>query len=182
MPLPTQLLLTFATGVLTALAARSDLRVTPKSVLGSRAFLAYMLYAVLVLLPVSGYFYLFHGDWFLLYLIDTDRIPSAVALLGSFAQAGLGALGFLTGGTLIRSQREQWAWAAWGAALASGLGFLPLVQERLNVVGTYVQFHGDFGLRSYRDGLLQSTLWMAFWLLAGLVVLLYRLGPGAKRG
>ena len=181
MPLPTQLFVTFSSGVFAALAARSELRVTPKPVLGSRAFWAFMLYAFLVVLPVSAYFYVFHGDWFLLYLLDTQAVPSALALVGSFAEAGLGALGFLLGGMMVRTQREQWAWAAAAAGLAAAFGLLPLLKSRLAVVGTYVQFHGDFGLRPYREGLMHSTIWMSLWSLVGLVVLIYRLGPGAKR-
>ena len=44
-----------------------------------------------MIVPVSVYFYVFHGDWFLLYLFDVSRIPSAIAMVGFFVQAGLGA-------------------------------------------------------------------------------------------
>ena len=80
MPLPTQLLLTFASGVAASLAARSDLRTSPKPALMSRAFTAYLLYAAFVLVPVSLYFYLFHGDWYVLYLVATEHVPSAIVL------------------------------------------------------------------------------------------------------
>ncbi len=181
MPLLTQLLLTFATGLAAALAARADLRVSPKPAAFSRAFLAYLLYAGLVLIPASIYFYVFHGDWYLLYLVDTVRVPSAVALVGCGFEFGLGAGGFLLGASMVRSQRESWL----GAAIAVSVGLsgvvIALGQQRLSVVGTFVQYQGDFGLAAYGGALLQGTLWMTLWMGLGLGYLLYRLGPGGRR-
>lgn len=134
------------------------------------------------MVPVSAYFYIFHGDWFLLYVADTERVPSALALVGGAFEIGLGAAGFLIGATFVRTQREQWAGAAIGAALSLGLGMLPVVRQRLMVVGTYRQFHGDFGLGHYGGALLQGTLVMSLWMFVGLAFLVYRLGPGARRG
>jgi hypothetical protein len=180
-PLPTQLLITFASGVAAALAARSDLRTSPKPALMSRAFSAYLLYASLVLVPISLYFYLFHGDWYLLYLVPTERVPSAVVLVGCVLEVALGAAGFLFGAALVRTQRDQWAGAVIGASLAMAMGVLPLARTRLSVVGSYAQYHGDFGLSLYGGALLQGTLWMTLWLALGLALLVYRLGPGSKR-
>jgi hypothetical protein len=182
LPLPTQLLLTFASGVLAALAARSDLRGSPKPAFVSRAFYAYLLYVGLVMVPVSLYFYIFHGDWFLLYLADTARVPSALALVGVLLEAALGAVGFLLGASLVRTQRDQWAGAAIGATLSLALGMLPVVRGRLLVVGSYRQFHGDFGLDPYGGALLQGTLVMSLWMVLGLAFLVFRLGPGSRRG
>lgn len=148
----------------------------------SRAFAAYLLYAGLVLVPVSVYFFLFHGDWYLLYLTDTQRVPSALVLIGGVLELALGGAGFLIGASLVRTQRDQWAGAVIGATLSLAAGMLPLVQDRLAVVGSYAQFHGDFGLGPYGGALLQGTVVMAFWMLLGLAYLVYRLGPGARRG
>ena len=111
----------------------------------SDAFASFLLYAGLVVVPVSVYFYVFHGDWYLLYTIDTARVPSALALIGTLALVGVGAGGFLFGASLVRSQREQWAGAAVGVTISMALGVLPLARHRLAVVGSYAQFHGDFG-------------------------------------
>jgi hypothetical protein len=181
LPLPTHLLITFASGVAASLAARADLRTSPKPAMVSRAFSAYLLYASLVLVPVTLYFYLFHGDWFLLYTVATDEVPSALVLVGCVLQVALGAGGFLLGAALVRTQRDQWAGAAIGASLALALGVLPLARSRLSVVGSYAQYHGDFGLSAYGGALLQGTLWMTLWAALGLGFLVYRLGPGAKR-
>ncbi len=181
MPLPTQLFLTFASGVLAALAARADVRVSPKPAFGSRAFLAYLLYAAFVLVPVSVYFYVFHGDWYLLYAVDTARVPSALVLLGCLLEIGVGAAGFLFGASLVRSQRDQWAGAVVGVTFTMAIGVLPLARHRLAVVGTYAQFHGDFGTSSYGGPLFQGTLGMSLWMLLGLAFLVYRLGLSGKR-
>jgi hypothetical protein len=182
LPLPTHLLLTFASGVIAALAARSDLRGSPKPAFVSRAFLAYLLYAALVAVPVSVYFYVFHGDWYLLYLVDTERVPSALALVGALLELAVGAGGFLIAASLIRTQRDQWAGALIGVALSGAVGMLPLLQGRLSVVGSYRQFHGQFGLSSYGGSLLYGTVAMSLWMVVGLTLLVYRLGPGARRG
>jgi hypothetical protein len=181
LPLPTQVFLTFASGVLAALAARADLRVSPKPAQASRAFMAYLLYASLVLVPVSVYFYVFHGDWYLLYAVDTARVPSALVLLGALAEVVVGASGFLSGASLIRSQRDQWAGAAVGVTVSMALGVLPLARHRLAMVGSYAQFHGDFGLVKYGGPLFHGTLLMSLWMLLGLSFLVYRLGLSAKR-
>jgi hypothetical protein len=182
LPLPTQVFLTFASGVLAALAARADLRVSPKPALGSRAFVAYLLYVTLVVVPISVYFYLFHGDWYLLYAVDTARVPSALVLLGGVGEILVGASGFLCGASLIRSQRDQWAGAIVGVTISMALGVLPLARQRLSVVGSYAQFHGDFGLVKYGGPLFNGTLLMSLWMLLGLSFLVYRLGLSAKRG
>jgi hypothetical protein len=181
LPLPTQMFLTFASGVVAALAARADLRVSPKPTLGSRAFVAYLLYASLVLVPISVYFYVFHGDWYLLYTVDTERVPSALVLVGCLLEVVVGAAGFVTGASLVKSQRDQWAGALVGVTLSMAIGVLPLSRHRLAVVGTYAQFHGDFGHTPYGGALLQGTVGMGCWMLLGLAFMVYRLGTSAKR-
>ena len=49
---------------------------------------------LLLLLPVSLYFYVFHGDWFMLYTFDVRRVPSALALFGFAVELAVGLLGF----------------------------------------------------------------------------------------
>ena len=182
MPLPSLLLLTFATGIATALAARAELRVSPRPAHLSRGFFSFGLYACLVLAPISLYFYVFHGDWFLLYLVDVKRIPSALVLISCAIQIGLGAAGYLLGAAAVRAQREQWAGAGIGACVAVAGALLVLARERLAVVGTFAQFRGDFGLMPFGGALLQGSLWMSLWMGLGMAFLLYRLGPGARRG
>lgn len=181
MPLPSLVLFTFVSGLLAALAGRADLRVNPKPIARSPAFFAYLFYPALVLVPVSLYFFVFHGDWYVLYLLDTARVPSALVLVACLCEVGVGALGFWLGGLLIRAQREQWAGVLVGVVGSLGLAVVPLAYRRLSVVGSYAQFQGDFGLEPYGGALLHGSLWMTLWLLVSLGFLVYRLGPGAQR-
>src|SRR5689334_4500406 len=102
MPLPTILAFILVAGLATALAGRHELRISPRPVLLTRTFAAYLIYACLVVIPASVYFYVFHGDWFMLYFLDVQRIPSAMALLGFIVEAVLGIAGFLLGAVLVR--------------------------------------------------------------------------------
>lgn len=176
MPLPLIVCLAFASGAATALAGRAELRVSPRAALLTQAFAAYQLFVVLLLLPATAYFYVFHADWFLLYLVDPRDIPSALALLGLLAIGGIGALGFLAGASLVRSQREAWAGGLAAALALLGLGVSLGLGDRLRRVGTYVQFHRGFGLTDYGDGpLYAGTLSLGLLMVLGLVFLLVRL-------
>ena len=154
---------------------------SPRPVALTRSFLAYLSYAVLVVVPASVYFYLFHGDWFLLYAIDVQRIPSAVALVGFMAQAGLGVLGFVLGAVLVRNQRELIVGVLLGVAVVAAAAAVMLYVDRLGQVGSYAQFHGQFGLEGYASGpLLTGSLALGGIVLVGLAVLLGRLWTAGR--
>ena len=183
MPLPSLLFISLATGIFAAFAGRGELRVSPRPTPLTQAFFAYGYFVAFALVPISAYFYIFHGDWFLLYLLDTRSVPSAVALVAFVFQGGLGALSFMIGAALIRAQRD---------AIVVGLAFLFLIlavavaspfQDRLSVVGSYAQFRGSFGLVPYASGaLLRGTVVMSVILVVAFVSLVARLHVGARRG
>ena len=181
LPLPTLLLFTFGSGLATALADAAELRATPRAALATRGFLAYSWFAWCLLVPTATFYYLFYGDWFLLYLLDVERIPSALALFGFLGLYGFGALGFQVGASLVRAQHEV---AAGGLLAATILGALlaPLpFRGRLGVMGTYEQFHGRYGLRPVAEGpLLPATYWVGALLLAGLLALIARIRWGRR--
>ena len=136
----------------------------------------------LVLVPVSAYFYVFHGDWFLVYWLDVAAIPSALALVGFALQAGFGVAGFAFGATLVRVQRDSLAAGLAIASAAAGLGVLVPVADRLGRVGTYLQFHREFGLTDYGSGpVFQGTLAMGALLCMGIGYLFYRLHASGQR-
>jgi hypothetical protein len=181
-PIPTLFFVAFASGVATAMASRRELRVSPRPALLSRGFAAYVLFATLVLVPVSVYFYVFHGDWSLLYLVDVRTVPSAVAMVGFVLEVGLGAVGFATGAALVRSQREPLAGAAAGAAVLAGILVAWMARDRLAVVGSYAQFSGGFGLVPFVSApVLPGALLMGTLMLAGLGILVGRIVLGARR-
>ena len=175
MPLPTALAYVFLAGLAASLAGRQELRVSPRPVLLTQSFLAYVIYACLVVVPASAYFYVFHGDWFLLYVLDVQRIPSAVALIGFLVQALLGVLGFLLGAVLVRAQRETIVGALVAVAIAATFAVVSLYPDRLARVGTYAQFHGQFGLAAFEsDPLFGGSVLVLGAVALGLAFLLAR--------
>jgi hypothetical protein len=181
MPLPTLVFVAFAVGTAAALLGGSELRLSPRPAMLTSSFKAYALFLGLLLLPMSVYFYVFHGDWFLLYAVDVRRIPSAIALLGFTAEGGLGVLGFLLGAALARSQRTGLGYAAIGLSALLSLSVVVLWPERLLVVGTFAQYRGDFGLRGYSGPLMQAGLAMGLLLAYGTTYLLVRIRIACRR-
>lgn len=182
MPLPTLICLAFATGVAAALAGRGELRVSPRHALLTTSFGAYLIFACLVLVPASVYFYVFHGDWFLLYLFDVQRVPSAIALVGFVAEAALGTLGFVAGTALLRSQREIAAGVVIALALIVGAAVPAVLRDRLAVAGTFAQYDGHFGLTPWMDStLLTGGIAMASLIALGFVFLVLRLNFASTR-
>ena len=182
MPIPTLFLLAFACGVAAAIASRKELKVSPRPALLSRGFGALVLFLVLVLVPITIYFYVFHGDWSLLYLVDVRAIPSAVALIGFVFEALIGAAGFVAGAALVRAQREALAGALTGGVALLGVGVVLLERDRLAVVGSIAQYRGGFGLQPFGDGpVFVGAVSMGAILVIGLAYLLMRLALGARR-
>lgn len=182
MPLPSLLAFAVATGLAAAVAARVELRVSPRPPLLTRSFAAWSLFAAFVLVPVSIYFYVFHGDWFLLYTVDVRRIPSAIALVGFLLEGALGAAAFWVGAGLVRSQREEVAGGLVGIALLLAGGVPFVAQERLSMVGSFAQYAGGFGLEPYGAGALSTgSVVMGVLLLAAWVFLLARVHFAARR-
>jgi hypothetical protein len=181
--MPLVLCLAFASGVASAVCGRAELRVSPRPPLLTRSFAAYTVFLGMLLVPVAVYFYVFHGDWFLLYAIDIRRVPSAIALIGFLLLGGLGALGFVVGAALVRGQRDNVALGVIGATVAVTAVVVVLFRRELGVVGSFDQYQGGFGLADYGSGaLLQGTIAMGTILVAGLTYLLVRLFLSGRRG
>ena len=181
MPFPTLMMLAFGIGVAAALSAAERLRFSPRPVLLTASFAVFVMFLGLLYIPVSAYFYLFHGDWFLLYLVDVQKIPSALALLFFALEACLGVLGYLLGATLARSQNVASGTAIAAGCLVASVGVLFAFPDRLSMVGSFAQYHGDFGLVGYRSStVLQGAVPMGALLLAGTAFLLVRLRMGRK--
>lgn len=183
MPLPSLVFFTFAVGALAALAGRVELRVSPRPAFVTQTHLAFVLFASLVVVPISAYFYIFHGDWFLLYTIDVATIPSAVALVAFVLEVAFGSAGFLFAASLIRSGKDPFAGVLvlLGLVLAAG----PIVwwRDRLAVVGSAAEFQGQFGLTDFAPGpVLQAAIVMGAILFVGTSGLLIRLRTSSRRG
>ena len=173
----------FAAGIAIALAGRSEIRVSPRPVLLTTSATALLLYASLLVVPVGVYFYVLHGDWFLLYTIDVQRIPSALALVGFILVVGVGMLGFVCAAALARAQRDAISGALLAVTVVAAAGVALLLRERLAVVGTHAQFTRGFGLTEFAAGPLRSSvLLMSSVLVLGLVGTAARVIWGRARG
>jgi hypothetical protein len=168
-------------GAASALAGAHELRLTPRHALFSSTFSAFAAFLLLLLVPVSVYFYVFHGDWFLFYIVDVRRIPSALALFGFVFEGAFGVLGFAIAASFVRNQRANWiAYLLAGVGLmALGLPFL--YPERLASVGSYKQYQGRFGLEQYGGTLLHGGLLMGGILVLGATFLVVRIRQGLAR-
>jgi len=181
LPFTTLLLLAFGMGAASALAGAHELRLTPRHALFSGTFAAFAAFLLLLVLPVSVYFYVFHGDWFLLYLVDVRRIPSALALFGFLFEAAFGVLGFAIGASCVRNQKGVWVSYLMIGAGVVALASLFVAPERLLLVGSYKQYQGGFGLVRYGGPLLQGALLMGGILLLGATFLVIRIRQGLSR-
>jgi len=147
----------------------------------SSSFRAFALYLMLVLLPISVYFYIFHGDWFLLYAVDVSDIPSAVALLGFVCEGLVGVAGFALAAVLVRTQRHQVTYALLGVAAFGAAVALVIWPERLAMVGSYAQYRGDFGLRRYGGALMRGGAAMGLILVCATTYLITRIWFARRR-
>jgi hypothetical protein len=173
--------LAFGIGLGAALLGAAELRLSPRHALLSSSFRAFALFLVLLILPVSVYFYVFHGDWFLLYSVDVRRVPSALALLGFVAEVGLGVVGFMIGSAMARAQRMGLGYALSAVCFPLAVAVALIWPERLRSVGTFAQYRGDFGLQPYGGPLMQAGAAMGGVLLVGAAFLLVRIAASRRR-
>jgi hypothetical protein len=176
LPLIFLLFITFATGALAARAGREEVRHSADPMWRMEAFLAYGLFVALVVLPTALYFYVFHGDWFLLYWVDTSRAPYIWGLFMLLLVAGTAALGFRLGAALCRGEREMAVRRVSAVTVVSALAVWPLAWSRLSLVGSYREFTRDYGLTGYFvSAAFYSGLVMAVLLAAAFVWVVYRI-------
>lgn len=149
MPLLFLLFIAIATGALSAHAGRDEVRHSSEPVWRMEAFLAYALFVALVLVPTAAYFYVFHGDWFLLYWVNTSRAPWVWGLLSVLLLLGAAAIGFRIGAAFCRASRDLAARRIAIAAVFIGLAVWPLAWSRISVVGSERQFARDYGLVAF---------------------------------
>jgi hypothetical protein len=116
------------------------------------------LYATLVFAPASGYFLLFAADWSYAYLVDPQRVPSAVQLTLIVGNAA----SVLGGFSLARRAAESRAPRAMVATLAVPVGLaltaVVALGARLGVDASYAQFQGGFGARPLAGGRLGAAI------------------------
>lgn len=182
MNLPIAICFSYTAGLIAALSSRAELRGSPRPALSTSGFRAFLVYALVLLVPSTVYFYAFHGDWFLLYLLDSTTIPSAMALLLFALQALIGAVGFASGAHLVRLQREHLGIALAILTLGFGVGLVAMVRDRFLTVGSFAQFQGAFGLKEWSaTPLVPATVLFATLIVVGLVHCCVRTHWGSRR-
>jgi hypothetical protein len=154
-------LLGFILGIAFAWSSLEELAADPTSVLGSRCLVVSTLFSVLVFAPIAGYFVAFDGDWAFAYLLNTQRMPSAVVLALVLFDAASVPLGFVLAAPKARTRRLAALLPM--AAIPGGIALfvMLLLARRLGVAASYAQFHGDFGTESVAGTALGYALvWM----------------------
>jgi hypothetical protein len=169
-PAPTAPLIGFVLGVVFAWSAADELARAAGSGVTSRSMVVVTLFSLLVYSPISAYFLAFAPDWSYAYVVDPQRLPSAVDLGLVLLDVASVPAGFALAARRASQRRlgplvKLAAAPAIGALLLLVAGF-----QRLAVQGTYAQFHGDFGTRSVAGSPLgYSLLWMAVVLAGGVL-------------
>jgi hypothetical protein len=141
--------MSFVTGAFAAYAGRDELRHNGGAMWRAESFLAYVLFFLLALLPTAIYFYVFHGDWFLFYWVNTGQAPWLWGPLAAVLLCGAGLAGFGLGAALCRGSRDTTARRLGTLGTILAVGVWPLAWQRLSRVGTYRQYDREYGLTPY---------------------------------
>jgi hypothetical protein len=134
-----------------------------------RTILVVILFSLLVYAPICSYFLAFAPDWSYAYLIDSERLPSAVDLGLVLVNAASVPVGFLLGARHVKGGALSSLTRLGFAPGAVTLLFLAVTIKRLGVEASYAQYHGDFGIQPLAGSPLgYAVLWM-FAVLTGAV-------------
>jgi len=167
---PIDVLLSFVLGGAVALAARIQLRLSPRPWYATRYFASLgTLYGFLVV-PAASYRYFLHPDWSAMYMVDVAPAQQFFGLGALLAVMGSGLGAFVLGNYCARAHRE-WILLASLAAAAGGIAMLAaLGAGRIGVVGSHAQWTGTFGLREIGEtDLLPAMLIMGLFVVGAWV-------------
>ena len=162
MPLVFAPFVTAALGVLFAAFAKDELSRRERPAYFSHAFRIVVLHSAFVLLPVIGYFVTFHGDWGYLYLVASRHVPSALDLVFTLASAFAPCATFLSFARASAQDRTNVLFRALVVCILPLLGLSAFFFRRLQEVGTYEQFHGEFGLHRTSESSLGWAIALAW--------------------
>jgi hypothetical protein len=181
-PAPAAPLIGFILGVVFAWGASDELGKTAGRVEGSRSLVVATLFSLLVFAPIAAYFLAFAPDWSYAYLVDSQRLPSAVdlglVLIDALSvPAGFALAARAAGGREVARLMQL---AAVPALLAAS--FLLATAPRLAVAASHAQYHGDFGTRSIAGSPIgYALLWMSAVLVGGVAWTLHSLRRLGRR-
>jgi hypothetical protein len=145
MPIPFAPLVGLALGAALAWIAAPEISRDDGPIALSRPFAVVLAFALLVWLPVVGYFVAFHGDWAYLYAVPCQRVPSAIDMALVLFAAGAVVGGFCLAVPTVRKRRFGPVITLLVVPGAVSVAALIVAARRLAVSGSFAQFHGDFG-------------------------------------
>lgn len=114
---------------------------------GSRSLTVVALFGLLVYAPISGYLLAFAPDWSYGYVVDSQRLPSAVDTAWVLLDAASVPAGFARAARHARVKRSGPIMRLVALPAAVALGLVLATLPRLSVHASYAQYHGDFGTR-----------------------------------
>lgn len=166
MPLASAAFFGFALGAGLAWATARDLMRSVQP-LGARAALIVSALALLAYAPAVVLVATLAPAWSLGYVVAPERLPAWLMPCFALLVAGSVPLGFRA--ALSRFPTRGGAFPRRWVLVPAALGALVLAPglPRLGAVGSYQQFHGDFGLAPLAGSLLAYAL---LWVSLGLVV------------
>jgi hypothetical protein len=158
MPAPVAPLVGFVLGVLFAWAASGGLARG-----SSRPLVIVAAFGLLVYAPIAAYFIAASPDWAWAYLLDARRLTSALGFAIVLLAAASVPMGLLAGSRPAAARRVHVLVRIAAVPTLLALAFLALAFRRLEVDGSYAQFHGDFGTRPVAGS---SLGWALLWMFA----------------
>jgi hypothetical protein len=160
MPAPIAPLLGWVVGLTFAWAA-SEPASRSTSAPSGKTLLVVILFSLLVYAPICSYFLAFAPDWSYAYLVDSERLPSAVDLALVLVNAASVPVGFLLGARRVQGRALNSLTRLAFAPCVLALLFLAVTIKRLGVEASYAQYHGDFGIQPLAGSPLgYGVLWM----------------------
>ncbi len=184
MPLLLSWMLNAAVALAWVEVAAPELRASPRDASGLRSFRALALHQAMVASPALLYLLVRYPDWSFGYLVDGQRVPSAVGLCLAALQCALGVGTFSVGARWLRGHHPRRVRGALGILAVTAFVGVVALRERVLQVGTTVQFRGGFGLRPLFESELALALGWAFAVQAAAIVgvgVLLRRGEEATR-
>jgi hypothetical protein len=177
-PLPVSPFVGFLLGVSFAWAARKNLSKVDGPLLLARPVVVAAAFAAFVYGPLCGYFAAFHGDWAYLYIVDWEKVPSALDLAFVLAASAAVPLGTIAAWSAARGRRLNAVARIAVVPATVTLGLLAWGAKRLAVSATYAQFHGDFGVQPIAASTLgRGLLWTAIVATVGIAWSLRAIAP-----
>jgi hypothetical protein len=176
-PIPILLGLHALFGLAVAYASRTSTRLSSRSVLTSRAYLALLVSEGMLGVPIAIYLYVFYRDWSFMYLVDGARVPSALAVAIVATYPAIATAAYVLGVALLRARRDALLGGLVVGVMLASAGVAVVLRGRLLLVGPFGGYHGGYGMRALtRSALAPVGALLSGTLFAGWAYVVWRTG------